>query len=162
MRKLLLFCILLQLGFALTYAQIGKFTENDYSGTSIGLYDGNLAQVGLFKRLSINFGPSYNRTSTLNFLEFPVLFQYELGKWQFFTGGQLNNMVDQKQLMVGNRFSSETWSASIPMGARFNVNQNTFMEFKTTRNIVPNGMSKLFDATPGGKNVFQMGTGFKF
>lgn len=170
MNKALLLIFLAFSTIAFSQAKESKSTEeapftiqNEKKGvTDLGMYFGNLAQVGLYKNVSLNFGPSYNETSPLNFYELPILLELTHKKWQFYGGGQVNWMLDQDSLAVGNRFGSETFGLSVPVGLRYNLDNQTFMEFKYTRNVSPNTIAPSFLSTPQIKSEFNFGAGYKF
>ncbi|MGB3774242.1 MAG: hypothetical protein WA951_03205, partial [Leeuwenhoekiella sp.] len=89
----------------------------------------------LFSNTALTLGPSINETSILNLYEFPVLIQYTKGKWQFYSGGQLNSMLDSNEFVKGNRFNDNTYGAAAVFGVRYNVNKNFSVELKYTKNI---------------------------
>jgi hypothetical protein len=145
------------------YTQEVQHFDNDSSGiSSLGIYNGNLAEVRLFKNTSVIFGPSINETSMLNFAEIPILVQFKAQKWQFYTGGQINWMLDRNELLRGNRFAGKTFGLSIPIGIRYNANENSFIELKYTRNMVSDKIKPLFINVPSSKSMFEFGAGYKF
>ena len=145
------------------YTQEAQQFDSDSSGiSSLGLYNGNLAEVELFKNSSVIFGPSMNETSMLNFAEFPVMVQFTAQKWQFYTGGQINWMLDRKALHRGNRFGGNSFGLSVPVGIRYNVNENLFMESKYAPNIAPAKMQPSFNITPDSNTMFEFGAGYTF
>ncbi len=163
MRKTLLFHSVYLLFFCHCYAQEIQQIDQDSTGiTNLGLYNGDLAEVYLFKNTSLIFGPSLNETSMFNFYEFPVLIQFTAHKWKFYTGGQINWMLDREELLRGNRFAGKTFGLSVPIGIRYNVNENLFMESKYSPSIAPAKMQPSFNITPDSKTMFEFGAGYKF
>jgi len=138
-------------------------TIKDSIGIStLGNFGSNLAEIGISKRSSLVFGPVANTTSMLHFYEFPVLITFKKQKFTFYTGGQLNWLLDQDALLLGHRFGGNTFSGSIPMGARYDFNKETFVEFKYSNELVPKNMKPVFNAIPQGKNMFELRAEYKF
>ncbi|HEA30660.1 MAG TPA: hypothetical protein ENH91_11815 [Leeuwenhoekiella sp.] len=163
MKNILLVNAAYLLMFSFCYTQEMPHIDRDSSGiSSLGLYTGNLAEVALFKNASVIFGPSVNETSMLNFYEFPLLFEFSHKRWQFYAGAQINRMLDQNSLEVGNRFGSNTFGLSIPFGVRYNVNKHIFLELMYVRNVTPNTINPVFEYMPQIKNEFKLGAGYKF
>lgn len=163
MKNILLFNTVYLLMLSFCYTQEVQQVDAASSGISnLGLYNGNLAEVGLFKSTSVIFGPSMNETSMLNFYEFPILIQFTAQKWQFYAGGQINWMLDRKELLRGNRFGGKNFGLSVPVGIRYNSNENLFMELKYTRNMVSDKIQPLFINVPSSKTLFEFGAGYKF
>ncbi|WP_031425813.1 hypothetical protein [Flavimarina sp. Hel_I_48] len=156
--------------FSFGYFMIGcccaqEFPETfrDSTGIStLGNFGSNLAEIGISKRSSLVFGPVANTTSMLHFYEFPVFATFTKDKWTFYTGGQLNWLLDQDDLLLGNRFGSDTFSGSIPIGVRYDFKKDAFMEFKYSKEIPPLKMKPVFDAMPQSKSLFQLRAGYKF
>lgn len=163
MKNILLFNAVYLLMLSFCYTQEVQQFDSDSSGiSSLGIYNGNLSEVGLFKNTSVIFGPTINETSMLNFYEFPILFEFSHKKWQFYAGAQINRMLDQNSLEVGNRFGGNNFGLSIPVGVRYNINKHFFIELIYVRNVTPNNINPVFEYIPQIKNEFKFGAGYKF
>lgn len=150
--------ILILSAMVTSFAQEKNFNTDISRTMPLGLYNGGLANFKFTQGFSLNFGVSYSETSPLHFYEFPLLAEYRLQKWQFYSGAQLNWLLDEKQLKSGNRFGGDTFGFSMPVGARFNANENFFTELKYSRNMLP----KQIEPTFNNKNIFEFGAGVKF
>ncbi|MGB3776265.1 MAG: hypothetical protein WA951_13495 [Leeuwenhoekiella sp.] len=126
------------------------------------MFNGKLAEVQLFSNTALTLGPSINETSILNLYEFPVLIQYTKGKWQFYSGGQLNSMLDSNEFVRRNRFGDDTYEAAVVFGVRYNVNKNFSVELKYTRNMSSSMTRPIFGSIPQAQNLFQLGFIYKF
>jgi hypothetical protein len=127
----------------------------DVQNEFYGQYRGVFIKTGLSPRISLLAGLNHSRISNNDFLEFPLLFQYQATpKLKVFAGPQLGVTRDR------NTGEFKQGGVSFTVGATYNFTENWDASIQFMN---PTIQKKGFDAqAPMLSSPIRMRTGFKF